>query len=242
MVQEREANSVQKDQQRLAEEDRYRVLTGKEQHRNVGEQSHRRDQAPRRQQWQQKETRKRRVKDEQKEFRRTVVDHYRGPTERERRNNTDAAFGTPAPHQLAGPTSVLASSRPGVLFKPDPTLPNTRQRVPVPYACRKKSGSTSEEIEWIQEEEWARRAEERASRNSSSGSRWNSWRENDGPRIRMRNSFQRRGRLTVQGLREVETRGRRQTWAKKSRVVCFNRSGDDDLGPNGISAVQRWWY
>ena len=132
------------DQQCLAEEDRYRVLTGKEQHRNVGEQSHQRNQAPQRQQWQQNETRKWRVRDEQKEFRRKVVDHYRGPTERQRRNNTGAAFGTPAPHRLAGPTSALASSRPGVLFKPDPTLPNTRQRVPVPYA----SASMSDE-EWV---------------------------------------------------------------------------------------------
>jgi len=67
-----------------------------------------------------------------------VVEHYRRTTERERRNNTGAAFGTSAPHRLPGPTSAPAVNRAGVLSQPKPTLPNTRQWVP-----------KSEEEEWI---------------------------------------------------------------------------------------------
>jgi hypothetical protein len=165
VVQERETNRLRKDQPRLAEEERYRIL--KEQHREVRERSHQRDQAPQQQQWQQKEILGLHANDEQMEFRRKVAEHYRRTSER--RNNKGAAFGTSVPHRLAGPTSV---NRAGALSKPNPTLPNT-------------SASKSEEEEWVkvggnrvdpsgtkkgvslagsklEEEEWARRTEERA--------------------------------------------------------------------------------
>jgi hypothetical protein len=177
VVQEREANRLRKDQQRLAEEERYRVL--KEQHRKVRERGHQRDQVPQQQQSQQKETLGQRANDEEKEFRQKVAEHYRRTTEREHRNNIGAAFGTSVPHRLAGPTP--AGNRAGVLSKPNPTLTNTRQRVPVPYTSAPKS----EEEEWVkvggnrvdpsgtkkgaslagpklEEEELARRTEERA--------------------------------------------------------------------------------
>lgn len=131
-----QANRLWKDQRRLTEEERYRIL--KEQHRKVDEQSLQRDQAPQRHQWGQKEFLRQRVKDEQKEFGRMVVEHYRLTTERERRNNTGAAFGRSAPHRLPGPTSAPAGNRAGVLSKPNPTLPNTRQQVPMPYTSAPK--------------------------------------------------------------------------------------------------------
>ena len=93
VVQEREANRHRDEQRRLAEEEEYRIL--KQRHRRVDEQSHQGDRpaseryqppAPR-QLWQQEKVLRyrQRVKDEQKEFGRKVVEHYQSMTERERR-------------------------------------------------------------------------------------------------------------------------------------------------------------
>ena len=115
MVQEREANRHRNDQRRLAEEEEYRIL--KERHRRVDEQSHQGHQPQRyqppapRQLWQQEKILRyrQRVKDEQKEFGRKVVEHYQSTTERERRK------APPAPSRIhdhpRSQTSVTLSSQ-----------------------------------------------------------------------------------------------------------------------------------
>jgi hypothetical protein len=171
VVQEREANRLRKDQPHHAEEERYRIP--KEQHRKVRERSHQRGQAPQQQQWQQKEVLEQRANDDPNEFRRKVAEHYRRTSER--RKNTGTVSGksvhASVPHRLAGPTGASAGNRAGVLSKPSPTLPNTSAPKPEeewtniegnrvdPSGTKKGVSLTDSKLE---DEEWARRAEERA--------------------------------------------------------------------------------
>jgi len=206
VIQERVADRLGRDERRLDEE-RLRVL--RERLRKVVEQAQ-----------QQKEIFRQRAKDELKEFGPEIGEHHRGTTEGERQNNIGAAFGPSVPRQLDISTSAPAGSHSAEASMP------TRQQDPGQYASASKLeeewvnvggnkvdlSGTEKHVSRLEEEEWVRRAEERARQQLDQFNREQLENERQDKDAK---AVPEKRQLTAREPREeFETQGQRQPWVE----------------------------